>query len=186
MAIESAFRRVSTTPVEFAAAPTAWQKSNPRGPVSGPKSDRKARIKMTLAKRDGAKCAYCAREFVDLDDATLDHVIPNEVVGHWQEWNLLLACTACNNLKANKLPMVLMPLLCTMLRELGQLAQHRKQRFGLSKSARKKANRRARRRAANQKTFIRRQTEALAGHPIRLALEAPAPRAALLPGMGGA
>lgn len=178
MAIEAAFRGICLTSVQFVSAPRAWHEINKRGSVSGPKGPRKAQIKMMLAKRHGARCAYCSREFVDLDDATLDHVIPNTIVRHWEPWNLLLACAPCNNLKSDKLPEVLMPLLCTLLRELLPLAQYKSTR-GPSKNQRKKANRRARKQAANKKARVQQVIEAMAGAPVRLALEAPKPRLAL-------
>lgn len=181
MAVESAFRRVSLTPVQFVPAPRSWRASNPSGPQKGHSSS-KPGLRKRLAQRDGARCGYCARPFVDLDDATLDHVIPNSIVGHWQPWNLLLACEACNNLKADHLPLVLMPFLCHLLRYLST-AQDLNVR---SKSARKKARQKARRRArklnAERSLRARRAIEAMAGHPVRLAIEAAPTRAHLTVG----
>lgn len=174
MAVEAAFRAVSLTAVTFVPAPRAWRKSNPAGSVSGPKHGRKADIKLQLAERDGFRCAYCARGFVDFDDATLDHVIPNSIVGHWQPWNLLLACEACNTLKADRIPLVLMPLLCALLQGLlpvARLAHAAKAAAAGERKARKAANR-ARTQAEQRQALVRKQLEALAGHPIRLALEA--------------
>jgi hypothetical protein len=191
MAIEAAFRNVSLTDVVFVPAPRVWQKSNPAGSSKGPKGARKAQIKMDLAKRDGFQCAYCTREFVDLDDATLDHVIPNCVVGHWQTWNLLLACGPCNSQKSDGVPLVLLPLVCGLLRDLMPLAQ-KKLRVQQSRDDRRACQRkqrierqRAAQEAATRQALVREQLEALSGTPVRLALEAAPQRAALLPGTGG-
>lgn len=188
LAIESAFRSVSLTSVQFAATPRIWQKSNPAGSSKGPKPARKANIKMELAKRDGARCAYCAREFVDLDDATLDHVIPNTVVGHWQPWNLLLACGPCNNQKADRVPVVLMPLLCALLQELMPVARkaRRAQQSKADRLAWHKKRLKADREARERRALVIKQIETLSPFPVRLAIEASTPRTALLPGTGGA
>lgn len=175
MAIESAFKRVCLTEVQFVPVPRAWH--HPSGSVNGPNSDRKAKIKMSLMKRDGNRCAYCAREFVDLADATLDHVIPNAIVRHWEPWNLLLACEPCNNVKADKVPLLLLPLLLLILRELSKRSELRSR--NALKKARKKANRLARKQRANQVARTWRTIEDLAGHPLRLELEAAPARAAL-------
>jgi hypothetical protein len=169
LAIEAAFRSVSLTQVQFVAAPRSWY--HPNGSISGPKGDRKAQIKMELAKRDGAQCAYCDREFVDLVDATLDHVIPNTIVRHWQPWNLLLACEACNNAKADRLPLVLMPMLCTLLRALSDVAVAQQTRRTNSRSAHKRRQR-ARKRHARHAAAVNEAIEAMTGMPVRLALEA--------------
>lgn len=189
LAIEAAFRKVSLTAVEFAPVPRAWRKSNPRGPVKGPKTHTKANLRMTIARRDGAQCAYCDREFVDLDDATLDHVIPNCVVGHWMPWNLLLTCDACNQLKADQVPLVLLPLLCHLLTTLARVAEHKRQQPKTKTPAiptngypSKKAARRAQKaayQAAWRKQQVSQAIESMTGQPVRLAIEAAPVRAAL-------
>lgn len=190
LAIEAAFRRVSLTEVAFVPAPHAWKKSNPKGSASGPKSPRKAEIKLQLAERDGFRCAYCAREFVDLDEATLDHVIPNSIVGHWQTWNLLLACEPCNSLKADKLPLVLMPLLCHLLHVIEPVTRAEKEQRKAAKRARARAARKARNGTVapgdpatrKQRHEFYKAMRALDAPFVRLVLEAPVTRAALMPG----
>lgn len=192
MAIQLAFRHVSLTNVEFAPAPRMWRKSNPTGSGKGPQGIAKANLRLTIAKRDGAKCTYCQQEFVDLDEATLDHVIPNSIVGHWQKWNLVLACTACNNLKGDQLPALIMPLLCQLLRTLAPLAplvreqqQAQEARAADLRAKNKRENKaryKARRRQKITASRLDRQAaiEALAGQKMRPAL-GPAPVRAALP-----
>lgn len=184
MAVERAFRSVSVTPVEFAATPRIWRKSNPSGSSKGPNGPRKAQIKMDLAKRDGFRCAYCAREFVDLDDATLDHVIPNSIVGHWQTWNLLLACEPCNNGKADRIPVVLMPLLCALLQDLMPMARKtaRMRQSKVDRLAWHKKQMKAEREARARRELVLKQIETLSPFPVRLAIEAPKTIRALMPG----
>jgi hypothetical protein len=124
-AVETAFLAFSLPTVPFIPAPRAWRKSNPAGPSGGPKTARKADIKLELIQRNGFQCAYCGRAFVDLDDASLDHVIPNCVVGHWETWNLVLACRPCNNAKGDSVPLPLMPMLCHLLVQLAGSARYR-------------------------------------------------------------
>lgn len=124
-AVETAFLAFSLPAVPFIPAPRAWRKSNQAGASSGPKTARKAAIKLELIEQHGFQCAYCGRAFVDLDDATLDHVIPNSVVGHWAPWNLVLACFPCNNAKGDSVPLPLMPMLCHLLVQLAASAQYR-------------------------------------------------------------
>ena len=180
MAIESAFRRFSTTTVEFIRPPASWAKSNRNGSKKSPSSN-KANLRMTIVRRDGARCAYCSREFVDLDDATLDHVIPNSVVGHWQPWNLLLCCQACNVLKDDKIPAVLMPLLLHTLRNLlvtaslvkaEQQAEAERKRVQNIKLKAANRLRTSRRRLANQRGRFNKVMRTLNGNqPVRLAIE---------------
>lgn len=189
MAIQAAFRRVSLTPVQFVTVPRAWcKKRRTQKSMKGPDGPRKGRMKMALAKKDGARCAYCAREFVDLDDATLDHVIPNRVVAHWQTWNLVLSCTACNNAKADRVPLVLMPIIFALLRQTAPLLQDFKREQQALKRQQEQEQRdrrtvRAARRAAHEarasRNRIRKQIQALSGVPVRLAIEAAPVRAAL-------
>lgn len=68
--------------------------------------------RIRIAERYGPNCAYCGFEFVDLTQATIDHVIPYRLVAHWQGWNLVLACAPCNKAKSTKIPERLIPLLC--------------------------------------------------------------------------
>ena len=53
--------------------------------------------------RDQNTCQYCGRRF-DPSELTLEHVVPRSRGGtsNWQ--NVVLACVACNDRKANRLP----------------------------------------------------------------------------------
>jgi hypothetical protein len=188
-AIETAFLAFSVPAVEFVPVPKAWRKSNPDGSAKGPSSAAKAYMKLALIERDGFQCAYCAREFVDLDDATLDHVIPNSVVGHWQPWNLLLSCGPCNNAKGDSIPLVLLPMLAHVLVRLAQSAEfrvkpRRKRKttpavptppiptngFPSRSAYRRAMKGRARTQAVGQK--VSQAVQTMTGRPVRLALEA--------------
>lgn len=193
MAIEAAFHSVSLTPLEFATIPRAWRKANPKGSVKGPKTVTKQYLRLQIARRDGTSCAYCGREFIDLDQATLDHVIPNCVVGHWKPWNLLLTCHACNNLKGDKIPVLMLPLLCHLLIRLAEVAQYKRETRGTGAQTKtppvptngypsKKAARRAQKakyQADWTRGQVRRALDAMQAPPLRLALEAAPVRAEL-------
>jgi len=189
MAIESAFLAFSLPTVPFVPMPRAWKKANPNGSAKGPNGPRKAQIKLELIERDGFRCGYCAREFVDLDDATLDHVIPNCVVGHWKTWNLVLACGPCNNAKGDNVPLVLMPMLGHLLVQLGELSRWKREASKPiptngypSKSAAKKAHKSQYR----QRQQFYRAMHRMGGPFIRPALEAAPVRPALPAGQDGA
>lgn len=195
-AIETAFLSFSVPTVQFIPTPRAWKKSNPAGGSGGPKGNRKAAIKLELIERDGFRCAYCAREFVDLDDATLDHVIPNCVVGHWKPWNLVLACGPCNNAKGDGVPLVLMPMLAHVVVQLAASAQFRTKKFKAkrktpapftppvptngfpSRSAYQRAVKAANRTAATRRR-VNQALQAMQAPPLQMALEAAPVRAAL-------
>lgn len=188
LAIESVFRRISMTTVPFVAAPRAWAESNPTGGSKGPQGLTKAYRRLEIAKRDGSRCAYCAQEFLDLDDATLDHVIPNSIVGHWQAWNLVLACGPCNNLKGDRLPAFLMPMLCHLITSLAPVSAVLGEQQRAAAAELRRQNKRARKarykvqrreRLASRRREVAAAIEALAGRPIRRAIEAPKPRLAL-------
>jgi len=70
----------------------------------GPNAETRRRIKRNLAARDGARCFYCGQPFADLVAATLDHLVPYSLVPTWRQANLVLACRACNEAKADRLP----------------------------------------------------------------------------------
>jgi hypothetical protein len=201
-AVETAFLSFSLPTVPFLPVPRAWKKSNPDGAAKGPNGPRKAEMKLELIQRDGFRCGYCAREFVDLDDATLDHVIPNCVVGHWKTWNLVLACGPCNNVKGDNVPLVLMPMLGHLLVQMATSAQYRTSKKATVTKAPKKftppiptdgfpsraAARRAQK-AAYRAAWTRKQVDqaldAMAAPPIRPALESAPVRAALTSGQDG-
>ena len=73
---------------------------------------RRAR-KRTLAARDGAWCTYCGLVFTDLQEATIDHVVPISLFYTWAAEHLVLACRPCNVAKANRLPLLMALLLTT-------------------------------------------------------------------------
>lgn len=52
-----------------------------------------------IMKRDGFTCMYCG----DVNDLTIDHIIPKSKGGKTTWENLVTACNKCNNLKDNKL-----------------------------------------------------------------------------------
>lgn len=183
-AIETAFESFSLPTVAFVTAPRAWKTSNPSGPSKGPNGPRKAAIKLELIQRDGFRCAYCARQFVDLDDATLDHVIPNCVVGHWKTWNLMLACEPCNNAKSDGVPLVLIPLLCHLLTALEPIARLKREQRQATKAARKAKAPRELTPARMRQRFYQ-AMRALDGPFVRPALEA-APARPELPAGGQA
>ncbi|MFF0131553.1 HNH endonuclease [Streptomyces mirabilis] len=79
---------------------------------------RRAR-KQRLAARDGQQCYYCRRPFLELREATADHIAP---VSLWRTWSvsaLVLACRSCNDTKADRLPISLALLLCSTLTSTG-------------------------------------------------------------------
>lgn len=191
-AIETAFLAFSLPAVEFTSAPRSWKKSNPTGGTNGPRASRKAAIKLELIERDGFRCAYCSRAFIDLDDATLDHVIPNCVVGHWSPWNLVLSCDPCNNVKGDQIPAALLPMLSHLLAILTtpdmQAAAHFTTPTPTSGFPTKSAARRVRK-AARKAAWLRRQVDqaldVMGAPPVRPAIEAAPVRTAIPAGQGG-
>lgn len=190
-AIETAFLAFSVPTVSFVPVPRAWRKSNPAGGAKGPNGPRKAEIKLELIERYGFRCAYCAREFVDLNDATLDHVIPNCVVGHWKPWNLVLACEPCNNAKSDGVPLVLMPMLFHLLSVIEPAIRAKRERREASEAKptngypSRTAEKRARKARRQQRHQFYRAMRALDAPWVRLAIEA-APVRAELPAGGQA
>ncbi|MDT3400780.1 HNH endonuclease, partial [Streptomyces sp. B1866] len=75
-------------------------------------SARKRTHRAALARRDGARCAYCLTPFPDLTRATIDHVVPLSLYRTWAQEHTVLACTRCNQVKADRLPLTLALLLC--------------------------------------------------------------------------
>lgn len=67
--------------------------------------------KEQLARRHGQRCAYCRCPFVDLREATLDHIAPKSLWRSWSVTSLMLACVDCNHAKADRLPLSLALLL---------------------------------------------------------------------------
>jgi 5-methylcytosine-specific restriction endonuclease McrA len=61
------------------------------------------RVFRTYWRIQGGLCYLCAKPFKEEDWATRDHVIPRALGGS-DERNILLACGACNNRKADRPP----------------------------------------------------------------------------------
>jgi hypothetical protein len=55
--------------------------------------------KSAIYKRDGNKCQYCG----STRHLTIDHIIPRSKGGGDNWFNLVVACSACNTKKGNKL-----------------------------------------------------------------------------------
>jgi 5-methylcytosine-specific restriction endonuclease McrA len=56
-----------------------------------------------LILRDGGKCQYCGIN-VSLKTGTMDHVVPRSRGGAHSWENVVLACSKCNQRKADKMP----------------------------------------------------------------------------------
>jgi 5-methylcytosine-specific restriction endonuclease McrA len=56
-----------------------------------------------LMLRDGGKCQYCGVN-VSLKNSTIDHVVPKSRGGKHSWENVVLACSKCNQKKADKMP----------------------------------------------------------------------------------
>jgi 5-methylcytosine-specific restriction endonuclease McrA len=61
----------------------------------------KRRNREILARRDGNHCHWCGRAFGDNLLATIDHLHPRSQGGRNALWNLVLACRACNEKRAD-------------------------------------------------------------------------------------
>ena len=59
--------------------------------------------KEMLLGRDGYLCAYCAERFRP-DQLDMEHIVPKSKGGDDSWMNLVAACRACNNRKANRTP----------------------------------------------------------------------------------
>jgi 5-methylcytosine-specific restriction endonuclease McrA len=74
--------------------------------MSKTRAHNRERLRRALAARDGLACFYCQSPFPALEDATLDHLIPQSLLPGWQQFNLVLACLDCNEAKGDQLPQV--------------------------------------------------------------------------------
>ncbi|MGM0345867.1 HNH endonuclease [Streptomyces sp. Adlamb9] len=70
-------------------------------------SARRRARKEQLARRYGQCCAYCRQTFIDLREATLDHIVPCSLWRSWSVTSLMLACVDCNQAKADRFPLSL-------------------------------------------------------------------------------
>ena len=59
--------------------------------------------KAGVYRRDRGVCAYCERP-IPIEDASMDHVIPQSLGGPATWDNLVNACRRCNEKKANRTP----------------------------------------------------------------------------------
>lgn len=64
----------------------------------------RTRAKLELLWRDGRRCAICGKKIKNLDDLTIDHIIPLAKGGENVLENYQLAHRACNETKADMLP----------------------------------------------------------------------------------
>lgn len=62
------------------------------------------RIKLQLLWQNGKRCAICGRKIKDLDDLTIDHIVPLAKGGRNAIENYQLAHKACNEAKGSMLP----------------------------------------------------------------------------------
>jgi hypothetical protein len=66
------------------------------------------KLRAALIVRDGNACAYCRVPFTDPGAVTtVDHIAPYCLYRTWRREALVLACHACNQAKADRLPMLL-------------------------------------------------------------------------------
>jgi 5-methylcytosine-specific restriction endonuclease McrA len=95
-----------------------WQKENPEKKATN-KRNRRARLLAANGthtavdieaqyKRQRGKCYYCGCKMTKkshrLNSATVDHVVPLDRGGRNDPSNLVIACSACNSSKRNRLP----------------------------------------------------------------------------------
>jgi hypothetical protein len=59
-------------------------------------------LKKFLFDLDGPICVYCATQFNNYVELTIDHVIPKTLGGSNEDFNLVLACENCNRNKGGK------------------------------------------------------------------------------------
>lgn len=68
-------------------------------------SERKKRVRHAMWERQQGRCFYCERE-VALEHAEFDHIVPVSKGGKNGQYNLVIACVACNRQKGNALWLV--------------------------------------------------------------------------------
>lgn len=64
----------------------------------------KTKMKLRLVWERGKRCAICGRKIKDLDDLTVDHIVPLAKGGKNTIENFQLAHKKCNELKGQLLP----------------------------------------------------------------------------------
>lgn len=60
--------------------------------------------KKNVFVRDNQKCVFCGKEIENLDDCTVDHVVPKAQGGKSTWENCVTACKPCNHSKADRTP----------------------------------------------------------------------------------
>ncbi|MEK0336684.1 MAG: HNH endonuclease signature motif containing protein [Nitrosopumilus sp.] len=60
--------------------------------------------KEVILIRDDFKCAYCGKNFKEIEDINLDHIIPRDAGGTDEYENLVSSCRRCNAEKLNLNP----------------------------------------------------------------------------------
>lgn len=64
----------------------------------------RTKAKLQLVWKNGKRCAICGRKIKDLEDATIDHIVPLAEGGKNVIENFQLAHKACNEAKGCMLP----------------------------------------------------------------------------------
>lgn len=64
----------------------------------------RTKAKLELLWRDGRRCAICGRKIKDLDDLTVDHIVPLAEGGVNAIENYQLAHKSCNEKKGSMMP----------------------------------------------------------------------------------
>lgn len=64
----------------------------------------RTKAKLELLWRDGRRCAICGRKIKDLEDLTVDHIVPLAKGGKNVIENYQLAHKACNEEKGSMMP----------------------------------------------------------------------------------
>ncbi|MBR3157271.1 HNH endonuclease [Candidatus Saccharibacteria bacterium] len=67
-------------------------------------SSRNNSIKLQLLWENGRRCAICGKKIRNLDELTVDHIVPKSKGGRHTIDNCQLAHKSCNSLKNDKMP----------------------------------------------------------------------------------
>ena len=60
------------------------------------------KFRQSIFESWGWKCAYCEKD-LDIDSATIDHILPKYKGGHNVKSNMLCSCSSCNRSKGSVL-----------------------------------------------------------------------------------
>jgi hypothetical protein len=69
--------------------------------MSARERDRQKKIKEFVIKRDGLVCCYCDK-LLTIENATMEHIVPDSKRGTFNTTNLTVSCYTCNNNRGNK------------------------------------------------------------------------------------